>query len=207
MKATAVLEDAKRLKTLADTGLLYATNEYDRERYLELQQISLRLMSGLSGQEGQSFEALFLPVTDYPTAKVDVRVLVISPEKKILMVREASDGGWSLPGGWAEVGYSPAETAVKECKEETGLDVVPKKLVALFDKRKHPHPPQVLYIFKLVIYCEATGAEISKGHDVLDVGYFSVDNLPPLSEDRIVRSQIETVYNKILQGDEAAYFD
>lgn len=207
MNGNDILEEAKRIKSLADIGLLYTTNDFDRERYEELLQISKRLIGGLGGVSAEDLQAIFSPVVDYPTAKVDVRVLVLSPDNKILMVREMSDGGWSLPGGWAEIGFTPAETAVKECREETGLDVVPKKLLAIFDKRKHPHPSQALYIYKLVIYCEAVNDTFQKAHDVLDVGYFSIDALPPLSEERIVRQQIETVYRKVVDGDDSAYFD
>jgi ADP-ribose pyrophosphatase YjhB (NUDIX family) len=96
---------------------------------------------------------------------------------------------------------------VKECKEETGLHVAPKRLLALFDKRMHPHPPQPFYVYKLVFYCEALSDVITKGFDVLDVRYFAIDALPELSEDRILKSQVELVYKKVISGDTEAYFD
>ncbi|HET7896618.1 MAG TPA: ADP-ribose pyrophosphatase, partial [Flavisolibacter sp.] len=94
-----------------------------------------------------------------------------------------------------------------ECREETGIDVTVKALLAVFDKRLHAHPPQPFYVYKMVFYCEAASAELIKGFDVLDVQYFSVDQLPELSEDRILKSQIEQVYRKVLASDFQAYFE
>jgi ADP-ribose pyrophosphatase YjhB (NUDIX family) len=111
------------------------------------------------------------------------------------------------PGGWADVGYSPKETVVKEFKEETGLDVIPKALLAVFDKRLHAHPPQPFYVYKMVFYCEPVSFTFSKGFDVLDVQYFAIDNLPELSADRILKSQIELVYKKVLDSDFQTYVD
>lgn len=201
------LDEIKRLKAIADTGLLYSQNEYDVERYAELRDISLKLLNGVSGHSIKDLHATFPLIADYPTAKVDIRGLVLSPDKKILLVQESMDNRWSLPGGWADVGYSPKETVIKECKEETGLDVCPVHLLAVFDKRFHPHPPQPFYVYKMVFYCEPTSWNIQKGFDVLDVQYFSINNLPALSEDRILKSQIEVLYQKVLTGDFEAYVD
>ena len=202
-----LLEEIKRLKAIADIGLLYSKNDYDKERYTELQNISYKLLGHISGHDTETLRSGFPAAADYPTAKVDIRGLVLSDEKKILMVRESVDGKWSLPGGWADVGCSPKETIVKEFKEETGLDVTAKALLAVFDKRFHAHPPQLFYVYKMVFYCEATSFELAKGFDVLDVQYFSIDHLPELSEDRILKSQIELVYQKVLSADFQAYFD
>jgi ADP-ribose pyrophosphatase YjhB (NUDIX family) len=196
-----------RLKAMADTGLLYANNEYDRERYAELLDISLRLMSDVSGHSIEDLRAIFPLVTDYPTAKVDIRGMLLTPDKKILMVKESTDHKWSLPGGWADIGHSPKETIVKELKEETGLDITPVKLLAVFDKRMHAHPPTHLYCYKMVFYCEANSLQLNKGFDVLDVGYFDVDELPELSEDRILKSQVEFLFKKIQDADFETYFD
>lgn len=202
-----MLESLKRITTLADTGLLYATTNYDKERYEELKELSLDLLGKVSGHNGAILRAVFPPVVDYPTAKVDVRALVLSPQKEILLVQEQSDGCWSLPGGWADVGFSAAETAAKECLEETGLPVKVQRLLAVFDKSKHPHPPQAAYVFKMVFLCEPEHVHLEKGHDVLDVAFFPVSQLPPLSENRILASQIQLVYDAVLQNKDAAFFD
>lgn len=174
-----ILTQIKKLKSLADTGLLYSSNDYDRERYTELHEISIELMSQVSGNDTEALKAIFTPVQDYPTVKTDVRALVLSEDKKqVLLARESADGKWSLPGGWADVGQSPKEVAVKEVREETGLDVEPVALLAVFDKRMHPHPPQPFYVYKFVIYCHAGSSHLQKGFDVLDVAWKDVDNLP-----------------------------
>lgn len=207
MEQKHLLHHIMRIKAIAETGLLYNSNEYDRERYTELQEISFELLTVVSGLTIEALKQQLPAAADYPTAKVDIRALILSADKKILMVKESADGKWSLPGGWGEVGYSPKETVIKECKEETGLDVTVGQLVAVFDKRLHPHPPEPYYVYKMVFYCEAITSEIQKGFDVLDVQYFPINDLPELSENRILKSQIEMVYKKIKAGEVAAYFD
>ena len=207
MTNKAFLDEIKKLKAIADIGLLYSKNEYDVERYTELQNISINLLHQLCGQDIETLRLSFPPATDYPTAKVDIRGLVLSPDKKVLLVKESVDGKWSLPGGWADIGSSPKEIAVKEVKEETGLDVSVKALLAVFDKRFHNHPPQPFYVYKMVFYCEPVSLDIAKGFDVLDVQFFAPDNFPELSEDRILKSQIELVYHKVLAANFQAYFD
>jgi ADP-ribose pyrophosphatase YjhB (NUDIX family) len=204
---TSFLGEIKRLKALADTGLLYSNNEYDKERYLELEQLSLRLLNQVSSFEMEELRCMFPAAKDYPTAKVDIRGLLINEDKKVLLVQESVDGKWSLPGGWADIGYSPKETVVKECKEETGLDVIPQRLLAVFDKKMHAHPPQPFYVYKMVFHCTAVSTDIVKGFDVLDVQFFAVDNLPELSEDRILKSQIELLAAKVLKNDNDVYVD
>lgn len=203
-----ILDQIKKLKALADTGLVYATDGYNRDRYEQILEISLELMAQVSDNTIENLKASFAPVIDYPTVKTDVRALVLSEDKKqILMARESVDGKWTLPGGWADVGDTPREAVVKEVWEETGIRAKPIALLAVFDKRIHPHPPQPYYIYKLVILCEATSGELKSGFDMTGAAYFDVDNLPELSEDRILKSQVELVYKKALEGDFVAYFD
>lgn len=204
---SSLLEETKRLRAVADTGLLYAQNEYDRERYFELREISFRLLHAVSEQPLESLKLQWPPEKDYPTAKVDIRGLVLSPDQKVLLVKESADSKWALPGGWADVGFSPKEAVVKEIKEETGLDATAKKLLAVFDKKLHPHPPQPFYVYKMVFWCEATSTGITKGFDVLDVQYFPVEALPELSEDRILASQIQLLYRRVMDGETECYFD
>ncbi len=196
-----------RLKNIADLGLLYATNEYDKERYTVLNAISLELLGKISGYTTEELQISFPLVKDYPTPKVDVRGIILSPDKKILLVKEATDGRWSLPGGWADIGYSPKEVIIKECKEETGLDVQVKALLAVFDKCMHPHPPQAAYVYKMLFYCEAISNEFNPGFDIEHAAYFGLDELPELSVDRILDSQIRFVYHKIEKGDLTCWSD
>ena len=207
MTGSELLEHAKRLKAIADVGLLYCKNEYDKERYAEIQDISLQLLSGASGQDVVELKERFSTAVDYPTAKVDIRGFLLSPQDEILLVREGADGKWSLPGGWADVGYTPKEIVVKEMKEETGLDVTAERLLAVFDKRMHPHPPQPFYVYKMVFLCRAASVVVTKGFDVLDVQYFPINALPELSEDRILKSQIELLYQASQKEDAVVYVD
>ena len=196
----------KRLKSISDIGMLYSKNEYDKERYSEMLEISYELLHKISGQEMTSLKNLYAENKDYPTAKVDIRGLILK-DNKILLVKESTDNKWSLPGGWADIGYSPKEVIVKECKEETGLEVIPERLLAVFDKKFHPHPPQPYYVYKMVFYCKAISTAINKGFDVLDVQYFDVKKLPELSEDRILKSQVELVFKKASMPGADTWFD
>lgn len=201
-----LLNLAKRIKSISDIGLLYSPSEYDRERYTELKEISMEMQHLLTGKEIRALRDFYLPVKDYPTAKVDIRGLLLSEEGKILMVKESKDSKWSLPGGWADIGYSPKETIIKEFKEETGLDIQPRRLLAVFDKKFHPHPSQPHYVYKMAFLCESLSGEIKKGFDVLDVQYFDLHHLPELSEDRILKTQIELLF-RITSAHEETYFD
>jgi ADP-ribose pyrophosphatase YjhB (NUDIX family) len=202
-----LMRDIARLKSIADLGLLYYNNEFDKERYEELREISLRLLSTFSSNSVEELNELLPIASEYPTAKVDIRGLVLDADNKILLVKESTDSRWSLPGGWADVGYSPKETIIKEIKEETGLDAEVMQLLAVFDKNKHDHPPEPHYVFKMVFYCKALSTNLQKGFDVLDIGYFDIDDLPELSTNRILETQLELVYNKVLLGEIEPYID
>jgi ADP-ribose pyrophosphatase YjhB (NUDIX family) len=206
MSETGLLDEIKRLKAIADIGLLFSNNPFDKERYLELQNLSYRLLNKVSGHDLDILKEVFPTAKDYPTVKVDIRGLVLNNDK-VLLVQESADGRWSLPGGWADIGYTPKEVVIKECKEEAGLDVAPRALLAVFDKRSHGHPPQGYYVYKMAFYCEAVTFELNKGFDILDVQYFDIDKLPPLSENRILKSQIDLLYQKVMAGDFQTYFD
>lgn len=197
----------KRVKALADTGSIYAQNEYDKERYNELQAISLEMLSIVAEKPLSVLHDFFMPSKDYPTPKVDVRGLVLNGAKEILLVKEKLDGKWSLPGGWGEIGFSPSEVIVKEIKEETGLTARVSRLLAVYDKKCHPHPPQPFYVYKIVFLCKIVEGDIRTSFDIHEARYFDLKNLPEISEDRILKSQIEQLYQKVINGEENAYFD
>jgi len=108
MKEDQPLELVKQIKALADTGLVYAEDEYDRERYVELREISLKLLSNVSNQPLTILNDFFMPEKNYPTVKVDVRGFVLNERNEILMAKEQVDGKWTIPGGWADIGYTPS---------------------------------------------------------------------------------------------------
>src|SRR6478609_9737817 len=180
MNEETILDVAKRIKALADIGLLYTKENFDKERYHELKRISEKLLIDKLKISPEVSANIFSECIDYPTPKVDIRALVLNDKKEILMVQEKADNCWSLPGGWADIGKTPSEIAMQEVFEETGIKVSCKHLAAVFDKRMHAHPPQPWYVYKLFFYCEpdTTSPSILKpAFDVVDAAWFSIDAL------------------------------
>lgn len=207
MNTKEQLNLVKRIKAISETGLVYAQDPYDQERYEELKAISLQLMGQLGNVPMKALEDFFMPQEDYPTPKVDVRAFVLNEKDEILMARESIDGKWTIPGGWADIGSTPSETAVREVKEETGIEVEAIRLLAVYDKREHPHPPAPLYVYKLIFLCQMTGGELQAGFDMLDAGFFPLDNLPELSEERILEEQIHALFKNAKSTETKVYFD
>lgn len=200
------LDVAKRLQGLAQTGLEYGKDKYDLERYEELRNISIEIVSKFAGIEMDEARELFANEKGYQTPKVDVRGVVFKDEK-ILMVREKIDGRWSLPGGWADVGYSPGEIAAKEIFEEAGLIVKPVKLLGVLDKSKYNKSPYPYHVYKIFILCEITGGEMKPGFETSDVGFFERDNLPELSIGRNTEEQIKMMFDFLDNPNREPVFD
>ena len=193
-KGTELITLAQRIRALSQTGLTYDRNGYETERFQELIAISNRIVSLVSGVGEAEIDACYTPVKEYVTPKVDIRAVVFNSKDEVLLVREKADGRWSMPGGWSDVGYTPKEVAIKETKEETGLDVCVERLLAVMDKRCHAHPASPFYVYKMFILCRITGGEFTETFDILDKGFFPLDCLPPLSLDRILPEQIALLY-------------
>lgn len=202
-----ILTYLQRVQAIADTGLLYAKDGYDIERYEELKEISLQLIEQLTDQPLEKLKQFYLPLDTYPTPKVDIRALVLNEQKEILMVQESQDQKWALPGGWADIGHSPKEVIEKEIREETGIIASTDRLLAVFDKKCHPHPPQAEYVYKLVFLAKAQSSEIKPGFDILNARYYRINELPNLSENRILQSQIELVFKWAEEGILNPYVD
>lgn len=196
----------QRIQAIAHTGLTFSSGPYDLERYEDLRKLSNELFSLLSKTPVQVVEGFFQVEPGYQTPKVDVRALVLE-ENKVLLVQEKADGRWSLPGGWADVGYTPSEIAAKEVWEETQLQVRPQRLLAVYDKRCHPHPPYPEYTYKLCFLCEAEGGDIAPGLETADVGYFEWNRLPAISEERITPGQIQQLYHLAKDAQKPPHFD
>ena len=210
MSEETLLDIAKRIKSIADIGLLYTKDNFDKERYHELRSISGKIIQDELKISQEITTNIFKECVDYPTPKVDIRALVLNDKKEILLVQEKADKCWSLAGGWADIGKTPSEIAIQEVFEETGLQVSCKQLAAVFDKRMHAHPPQPWYVYKMVFYCEIDPSSeniLKPAFDVLDVGWFAIDALPPLSTDRILKDQIEAVYKNIINENFITIFD
>lgn len=202
---------AQRLQALAQAGLAFDPSGYDRERYEEIRAISFGMLGHLSGEQAAVWAKRFADEQGYPTPKVDVRCLVFGGEDRILMVRETADGGrWTLPGGWADIGYTPFEVAQKELHEETGLRASAKRLVALWDKRQHAHPPQPWYCYKAVVLCEVTGGALRAAtEETTEAQFMSTGALPALSlsTDRITLAQLQTLLTFARDPNAAALCD
>ncbi|WP_126428703.1 NUDIX hydrolase [Brevibacillus marinus] len=201
------LEWSNRLQAIAQAGLTFATDPFDRERYAELRKISVEIMAEYSQTEMSRVSQLFANETGYPTPKVDIRGVVFQ-NGKILMVKEKSDGAWALPGGYADIGYSPGEIAVKEVKEETGFEVVPTKLLAVLDMRRHTQLPQPYHFYKIFIQCHITGGHAaSDDMETSDVGFFAEEELPRLSERRNTEAQIHLLFEYLKDPGKVCTFD
>ncbi|WP_350286510.1 NUDIX hydrolase [uncultured Croceitalea sp.] len=207
MTSKEQFELIKRLKAIADMGLVYAEDSYDIERYEELKNISLQLMSHLADTPFEKLDAFFLPQLDYPTPKVDVRGFVLNENDEILMAQESVDLKWTIPGGWADIGTTPKEVVIKEIKEETGIDAEVVRLLAVYDKQRHKHPAEPYYIYKLMFFCRATGGELRPGFDMKGAAYYPIKDLPELSEERILESQIQHLFQLVKEDVQEVYVD
>ncbi|MCC4214675.1 NUDIX hydrolase N-terminal domain-containing protein [Leeuwenhoekiella parthenopeia] len=201
-----LLNQIKKIKSLAEAGLVFNKENYDAERYEELRAISLEMMSILADVKVEQLSDFFLPETDYPTPKVDVRGLILNENKEVLLVKETVDGKWTLPGGWADIGLTPKENVLKEIEEETGFKAEVKRLLAVLDKREYPHPPQTHYVYKLCFLCEIIEGSFDPNFDIGEVGWFDINNLPELSADRILKEQLLNLV-AIAKQDKTVYFD
>jgi ADP-ribose pyrophosphatase YjhB (NUDIX family) len=189
-----LLEVAKRIQSIAQAGLTYSLGGYDLERYQELRDISVKMVSHMTGKNIQKVREIFASEIGYQTPKVDVRSVVFR-DGKILLVREKIDNCWSLPGGWADVGYSPYEVAVKETHEESGFEVEPVRLLAVLDKYKHPHPSDIFHVYKIFILCRLLGGGEKTSIETSEIGFFDRFNLPELSLPRVTESQISMLFD------------
>lgn len=187
------LEWAKQIQAIAQTGLTYSKDIYDIERYEQLRQLSIETLSGYTYAGTDKIKLTFASDTGYATPKVDVRAVVFQDER-ILLVREKIDGAWALPGGWADIGLSPSEVAVKEVEEESGYRVKPIRLLAVLDKKFHNHPPEPYHVYKLFVLCEIIGGEALSGIETSEVAFFGMDELPELSQERNTEAQVKTMF-------------
>ena len=154
----------------------------------------------------EAARALWSQDEGYATPKVDVRGGVFL-ESQVLLVRERSDGRWTLPGGWVDVGDAPSEAVMREIFEESGFKARPVKLAALIDKNRHPHPPGVHHIYKLFFVCELTGGAADTSTETDAAEFFPVQELPPLSTGRVLAAQIERLYQHRLDPSLPTDFD
>jgi ADP-ribose pyrophosphatase YjhB (NUDIX family) len=184
---------AQRIQAIAQTGLTYARDPFDRERYEELRGIAVEMASRGASVPAEEMRVAFASSLGYPTPKVDVRAVVFRGDE-LLLVRERKSGRWTFPGGWADAGDTPSLAAERETLEESGYRVRAAKLVALLDKSRHEHPPSVDYTYKVLISCQWEGGQPVTSHEIDAVGFFAREALPELDLDRTTPGQVELAW-------------
>ena len=196
----------QRLQTITQAGLTYARDPYDRERYGQLQELAAEIAASIAPATTDSWLEIIRAEKGYATPKVDVRA-VVEREGKLLFMRESQDGLWSLPGGWADIGESPSQVAEREVLEETGYQVKAVKLLAVFDKARHAHPPEFWYCYKLFVRCELHGGAPARSIETLEVAFFGANELPALSTPRVTEGQVRRMFEHIAHPELATDFD
>ena len=196
---------ASELQSLAQAGLFYGKDVYDRERYQRIREISAEMMALKTGLSTETVKDLFCSDSGYQTPKIDTRASIIE-ENKILLVRE-NNGLWSMPGGWCDFNLSPMENTVKEVKEEAGLDVRVDSVIAVQDRAKHNEPPYAYGIVKIFYSCTVLGGCFAANSETTRSGWFSLESLPPLSTEKCTAEQIRMCFESWGNTDWRVQFD
>jgi ADP-ribose pyrophosphatase YjhB (NUDIX family) len=206
MSEPAWLVVGRELKAIAQTGLAFSRYAFDRQRYERIRELSAALIANGSDGEAAKVLELFQLDAGYATPKVDVRAAVFR-EGRVLMVREISDGGWTLPGGWADVNQTAAECVIREVAEESGFQVRALKLAAVHDYRKRHPPRHIDSIYKMFFICELVGGSARPSQETSDVAFFARGELPVLSLGRTTPEQIELMFRHAERPDLPTDFD
>ncbi len=196
----------RELRAIAQIGLTFSQDPFDRQRYERIRELAAALIAQRSGLDSGVTLDYFRRETGYATPKVDVRAAVFL-ERKVLLVREISDGAWTLPGGWADVNQSAAECVTREVAEESGYLVRTVKLAAVYDYRKRNRPQHLDSIYKIFFICELVGGNASASMETSGAEFFPRDALPPLSIGRSTPQQIERMFEHAERPELATDFD
>lgn len=187
------LQWAVELQALAQAGLTYGKDIYDKERYQRIREISAEIIAHQAALPVETVTELFCGESGYQTPKLDTRAAIFQ-ENKILLVHE-TDGSWSLPGGWCDVNISAAENIIKEVKEEAGLDVTADLVIAVQDREKHNRPVYANKICKIFFLCTAIGGEFCPNSETTETGYFGLEELPQLATAKVTEAQIRMCFD------------
>jgi len=201
-----ILEWARKVQAIAQNGLAFTHDPFDRERYTQLTELVASILSTELDIPVAQAKGFWEGEEGYATPKVDVRGGIFEGDR-VLLVRERADGKWTLPGGWVDINDSPSGAVVREIFEESGYHARAVKLAALVDKRRHPHPPGIHHIYKLFFLCERIGGAPTVSSETDAVQFFPVQGLPELSTGRVLASQIERLYQHQLHPELPTYFD
>ncbi len=191
--AEAVRRIGIKLAALAQDGLTFATGDYDLDRYRQVSELATGLLAAISGRPGAELAIELGRDSGYATPKVDVRGAIFDDAGRVLLMREKTDGRWSLPGGWADPGDAPSVAVTREILEETGYHSSAVKLIACWDRDRQGNlPPLPVHVYKLFFLCRRSGAVQPPAElETLEVGWFGLGELPPLSLGRVNHRQLE----------------
>jgi len=207
MSTPSWLTWSRKLQAIAQNGLLYAKDPYDQERFEAVRAIAAEMMAAGSGEPLEVVSGVFAAQAGYATPKVDVRGVVFR-DNQILLVREAQDGLWTLPGGWADPNESPSEAVTREIFEEAGFTTRAVKLLAVLDRAKQGHTPVFAFtVYKLFIRCEIECGEARPSLETLEAAFFPEDRIPELSQGRVKPEQIVRLFEHLRHPEWAADFD
>ena len=185
---------AKELQSLSQDGLFYNENIFDVQRFRRINEIAAEMMAANSGTDLEFIKDLFNKEEGHATPKVDVRGVVFK-DNKILLVKEKSDGGWTLPGGWADPNETPSQTVEREVFEESGFKVKAERLLAFLDRTKQGHtPPHPFHVYKIFFLCRIKGGGKKLSIETDGVEFFDEDKIPKLSLARTLNSQISRMF-------------
>lgn len=200
------LEWAREIQALAQSGLHYAPDDYHRDRYRRLMEIAVQITAECGGLPRENVQDVFLAARGYATPKVSVRGAVFRGGK-ILLVRERSDGGWCMPGGWADVGDSPSAMVEREVREESGLEVRAKRLIGVYDGNRNDAQLEVMHAYDLVFLCDDLGGEPHSSNETSDASFFGLDEIPSLSSNRTGMRHIQSAFSFNENASLASEFD
>jgi ADP-ribose pyrophosphatase YjhB (NUDIX family) len=188
------LKWATELQSIAQAGLTFGENQYDRDRYQQIRDLSVEILQEYTEMDHNKIRDLFASETGYQTPKVDIRAAVFN-DNKILLVHEKIDGKWSMPGGWADVNSSVSESAARECTEEAGAIVKPRRVIAIHVGNIHNNHNFPFTIYKIFVECELIEYRFEENTETLGSGFFSLDKLPELSFERNNPDQIKMCFD------------
>jgi ADP-ribose pyrophosphatase YjhB (NUDIX family) len=201
------LDWAREIEALAAASRHYAQNDFERERAARLQEIAAEIIAAHSTLSAPECLEAFQAQPGYVTPKVDVRGAVVE-DGRLLMVREALDGAWTLPGGWADVGEPPALAAEREVLEEAGLQVRARRLIGVYDANRVEGALPLFHAYKLVFLCEGVGGELATSKETTEVAFFPLDQIPePLSPYRTTPRLLEDLRRSLRELDRPTVFD
>jgi ADP-ribose pyrophosphatase YjhB (NUDIX family) len=183
----------KRLQAIAQTGLTYTNDIYDVERYESVRDIAAEVIDTYTDADLREIRALLMGETGHATPKVAV-LGVVFREDRLLLVRQRGEGAWSLPGGWADVGESPAEAVVREVREESGFRTEARKLLAVYDRDRHGLTPLPFHVYTIFVSCDVVGGEATTSVETDAVEFFAEDALPSLSVARVTPKQVARLF-------------